>query len=101
MKRILKKITGYLVFSALLIICLTLYIAYIKHEPALTAIKEDAKNFLSFSKQTDLLKETEESKAIDRAIAVDSGLIIDPAAPTKTEPSERSHGASPVASQST
>ena len=58
MKSFLKKIIGYLGFCVLIIVCLTLYIAYIKHEPALTILKED----------------TEESKAIDKAIALDSGV---------------------------
>ena len=105
MKHLLKKITGYLVFFALIIVCLTLYISYIKHEPVLTAIKEDAKKLLSFHKHTDTL---EESEAIDRAIAIDSGLIDDRIPSDKTEPKkiesenktnseEKSNALSPVA----
>jgi S1-C subfamily serine protease len=83
MRHLLKKIIGYLVFFALIIVCLTLYISYIKHEPVLTAIKEDAKKLLSFHKHADTL---EESEAIDRAIAIDSGLIDDRIPSDKTEP---------------
>ncbi|MBY0462309.1 MAG: trypsin-like peptidase domain-containing protein [Alphaproteobacteria bacterium] len=94
MKRLFKKIIGYLIFFALLILCLTFYVSYIKHEPALTAIKEDAKKLLSFHKQTNTLEETEESKAIDRAIAIDSGLIdakppSDKVEPNKIEPEKK------------